>query len=148
MKNMMMMKTILIMVLLFSGLGLRAGAFPPEDLPRDITSFVNTHFPGQQIMEAERTLEDEVLYYELELEQGVEMKFNEMGEVLSIESESRIPDSALPEKIVSFLSENYPDTYVVEWEWEDEKHSVELDDGSELEFNSEGVFIGEDTGIF
>ena len=36
---------------------------------------------------------------------------------------------------------NYPDNFITDWELDDKKQKVKLDNGLELEFNKEGNFL-------
>lgn len=145
------MKATLMMVvavMLFAWQG-TAQEIMKDQLPQEITSWIENHFPDQEIEEISMEMENEMRMFVVNTDQDVQMKFTEQGELRFVESEERIPDEVLPESIVNYVNENYQDTYVVKWEMkEDDSHSVELENNTTLEFDSEGNFVSEDEGMW
>lgn len=140
---------MVVAVMLFAWQG-TAQDITKDQLPEGIVNWIDQHFPDKQLEEVNVEAENNMQMFMVTMEEDLELKFNEQGEVMMIKSEERIPDEALPESIVTYVNENYPETYVVEWEMdmEENMHLVELEDGTSLEFDSEGNFIGEDEGIW
>lgn len=104
------------------------------DPPLEIQSFANKHFPENSIVEVKQASAQGKTVFETVLEGNIQLKFNENGDIIEIESETGIPDSLIPEKIRDYLSKFYPDNFIVEWELDDDHQEVELENGVELEF--------------
>ncbi|HET8839315.1 MAG TPA: PepSY-like domain-containing protein [Flavobacteriaceae bacterium] len=118
-----------------------------RELPETTQEFVKKHFPNEKIKSAER--EKDLMnfgngeMYEVELENGIKMDFNEAGDLTEIESNDgvAIPKEALPETIYSYVEKNYPDAKIVNWEADTNDQEVELSDGTDLEFDTNGKFM-------
>lgn len=115
-----------------------------SELPQRSTDFIDQHFASERIAEIDI---DDNWYnmsdsetYEVEFENGVELDFNKKGEITEIETEdgAMIPTSVFPESVRSSLEREYPDAEVVAWEREKKGHEVELKDGTELWFDTNG----------
>ena len=118
---------------------------PKEKLPESASSFLKDHFPKVAITEIKennnwRIWEDEK--FEVKLANGIEVDFNEKGNAIEIESKSHtdIPLEALPVEIGGYLKENYSEVIVLGWEKDSKNQEVELEDGTEIEFDSDGNF--------
>ncbi|MDT4872912.1 putative beta-lactamase-inhibitor-like, PepSY-like [compost metagenome] len=75
------------------------------------------------------------------LEGNITLEFNKKHQVTSIESRNALPDSVIPEKILSYIKATYPDNHILQWELDDNRQQVELDNKLELEFNKAGDFL-------
>ncbi len=125
----------------------------PSELPQNILDFINNNFPGVGIEEAE--LENNG-NYEIELENDVELIFDGDGNFLGQaqdeneddqgEDEEDIAPSELPQVILDYIAENYPDNTIIEAELDDEGYEVTLNNGVELEFDLEGNLISVEDG--
>jgi hypothetical protein len=125
-----------------------------SDLPKSITDFIAEYFPGISIEEAEIENNGN---YEIELENDVELIFDSNGNFLGIASdendedqdkdESDIDPADLPQIIKDYLNENYPNNIIIEAEVEkDGSYEVTLNNGVELEFDSNGNFVSAEDG--
>jgi len=139
-----MKKVILSGFFAISSLGMFAQA-DTKNLPATAKDFIQQNFSSNTIQEIEENAnwkiwEDEK--YEVKLSNGVELDFDENGNIIEMESQNNaiIPLSALPANITSYLQENYPNIQVVGWEKQKKEQEVELADGIELEFDAEGNF--------
>lgn len=112
-----------------------------NDIPAAITTYVNTHFPSSKILQAVKDKEGLSKSYDVILEGNITLEFNKKHEVTSIESSSALPDSVIPEKILSYIKANYPGNHIVQWELDDNRQQVELNNKLELEFNKAGDFL-------
>ena len=119
----------------------------PEDLPAAIREFITTHFSNATIEEAERENNGN---YEVELSNDVELIFDSAGKFLGRadddDNDDRDDDdiaiSDLPQVILDYITTNYPDNSIIEAEREDDNgFEVTLNNGVELEFDSEGNFL-------
>lgn len=113
----------------------------PENLPTEIKSYVATHFPDNKVLQAVYEKDDLKKEYEVILSGNIELKFNSKKEIIDIESRTKLPDSVIPAKIREYVTENYPDNFIIGWELEDKHQQVELDNGLDLEFKMDGEFI-------
>ncbi|MHA6278635.1 PepSY-like domain-containing protein [Salinimicrobium sp. CAU 1759] len=118
-----------------------------SDLPAAIREFVNTHFPGASIEEAERENNGN---FEIELSNDVELIFDADGNFLGRAEDDDNDDSDdediavddLPQAVRDYIAANYPDNSIIEAEREDDGgYEVTLNNGVELEFDAEGNFL-------
>ena len=119
----------------------------PGDLPANILEFIATYFPGATIEEAEKENNGN---YEIELSGDVELIFDSEGNFLGRadddDNEDKDDDdiaiSDLPQAILDYIATNYPDNTIIEAEREDDNtFEVTLNNGIELEFDSDGNFL-------
>ena len=125
----------------------------PSDLPQNILDFISANYPGVGIEEAE--LENNG-NYEVELENDVELIFDGDGNFLGQaqdenddeqgEDEEDIDPDDLPQTILDYIAENYPDNTIIEAEMEEEGYEVTLNNGIELKFDQEGNFLSQEDG--
>jgi len=133
----------LLLVLLLIGL---AGCdkeedISPEDLPAEILAYVQLHFPDHSVIGAVKDIDGRSMSYEVKLEGGFKLEFNEKKEIIEIEGKSKLPDSVIPPEIRLYVLDHYPDNYIIEWELEGANQQVELDNKIELLFTMDGDFI-------
>ncbi|HEY9185021.1 MAG TPA: PepSY-like domain-containing protein [Salegentibacter sp.] len=120
----------------------------PSELPQNIQDFIAQYFPGVGIDEAERENNGN---YEVELDNDTELIFNANGEFLGRgededdsyddDDEEDINPADLPQVILDYIAENYPDQNIIEAEKEDDGYEVTLNNGVELEFDLDGAFV-------
>lgn len=136
----------LLLMLVVSGSALFAKDIPvaEKDLPQAVRSYVNTHFPESAIALAVKDTEGVSHSYEIKLNNAVELDFNAKGEITSIDGREKLPDSVLPEKILTYVQAQYPQNYITDWAVKKTGHEVELDNGLELKFNRKGDFLRAD----
>jgi len=122
----------------------------PADLPQTIIDYLAENYPGVDIDEVEY---DDDGYYEVELDNGVELYFDEDGNLIGMDDddeedegdEENIDPADLPQTIIDYLAENYPGVDIDEVEYDDDGYyEVELDNGVELYFDEDGNLIGMD----
>jgi len=125
-----------------------------SELPQNIIDFINKHFPGVSIDEAERENNG---HYEVELDNDVELIFDADGNFLGVahdqnededeQGETDINPNDLPQAIKDYISVNYPEDTIIEAEIEEDgSYEVTLDNGIELEFDEEGNFLSAEDG--
>lgn len=119
----------------------------PGDLPANMLNFINIHFPGTTIDEAERENNGN---YEIELSNDVELIFDSDGNFLGRADDDDNDDnddddieiSELPQVIRDYIATNYPNNTIIEAEREDDNtFEVTLNNGLELEFDANGNFL-------
>lgn len=125
----------------------------PSDLPQNILDFITANYPDSSIEEAE--LENNG-NYEVKLENGVELIFDGDGNFLGQardeneddqgEDHEDINPSDLPQLILDYITENYPDNSIIEAEMDEEGYEITLNNGVELKFDQQGNFISSEDG--
>lgn len=117
-----------------------------EDLPQAALTLIETHFSGAKaIFVSENVItDDDGTMYEVKLDNGFEIDFNESGNWISVDAEQKqVPDALVPEAILSYTQTNYPSPLFIEGiEIEPTHYQVELSDDTELSFDLEGNFTG------
>jgi len=114
---------------------------PLADIPFEITNYTSAHFPDNHIIQAIKDTDGLELTYDVTLKGGFFLEFNRKNEIIDIEGLSKLPDSVIPAKLLEFLSSSYPDSHIIGWELGDRNQQLKLDNGLELEFNMDGVFL-------
>ncbi|PKR80519.1 hypothetical protein CW751_09085 [Brumimicrobium salinarum] len=112
-----------------------------KDLPKQIQKVIKKHFPNQKVVEAEREKRLTDYEYEVKLDNNVELSFDAKHKLVEVESDTQLPNSIVPNKILTFVSENYSDNFITDWKLDGMKQEVELNNGVELEFNKKGDFL-------
>ncbi|MDX1784217.1 MAG: PepSY-like domain-containing protein, partial [Aequorivita vladivostokensis] len=111
------------------------------EIPTEITAYLNQHFASNAIIRALKEMDDNTVEYEVYLDGDYELEFNENFEIISIEGITELPDSVIPQSILDYVTQNYPNDFIVEWELEDDHQQVELNNGIEIKFTLNGEFI-------
>lgn len=113
----------------------------PNDLPAISTNYINTHFAGQQILQAVKERDDLKTTYKAYLGNGTKLEFNHDGEIIDIESNEALPSSVIPSPILTYVTTNYPSVFIKEWELGKTQQEVKLSNGLSLEFDRNGTFL-------
>ncbi|MDD2412167.1 MAG: PepSY-like domain-containing protein [Bacteroidales bacterium] len=114
---------------------------PSNKLPKQIITFVETHFPDNSIIQASFDRELFSKSYEVILKDNIKLDFNSKNKATSIEGNSKLPDKVIPTQILEYVKMNYNNNVIIEWEIDDKKQQVKLDNGLELEFTIKGDFL-------
>ena len=113
-----------------------------NELPTAARTFITTHFPDVTITTLTKEMEHGTIEYEAILANAFELDFDAAGNCISIDgSMQRIPDGALNSKIVNYVSVNYTNTFIRDWDLDTRNQEVELRNGLELTFDLEGNFL-------
>ncbi|GAB1415623.1 hypothetical protein MASR2M117_10290 [Paludibacter sp.] len=72
---------------------------------------------------------------------GVSLEFNQKKEIISIDGNSKLPDSVIPEKIRNYVFKKFPANFITDWEIDNKTQQVSLDNEIDLIFTMSGVFI-------
>lgn len=120
-----------------------------EDLPAVSKSFINDFFSNAKITSVIKDKEGANLFeYEVKLNNGVDIKFDQVGNWLDVEA--RNDREALPNTsfilpaIVSYVNSSYPSVGINGIDREPNGFDVELTNDVDLIFDSQGNFIRED----
>lgn len=114
-------------------------------VPPAISAYATTHFPASILKKAVKETEDHMVTYEVELSDYVDLEFNDNFQITKVDGVSKLPNSVIPQPILDYVTENYPNNFITDWEIEDTYQEVELDNGIELKFTLDGVFIRTDS---
>ncbi len=112
-----------------------------SEIPAEIKSYIQEHFNENTILKAKKEVEANTITYDIDLSENVELEFNSLFKITSINSTKQLPDSVIPEAILDYVKTNYSDNFITDWELEKNHQQVELNNNIELEFDLEGGFI-------
>lgn len=122
-----------------------AKAIAVEQLPDTSSTFVEQFFPGIEVVYAEKDEDDGIITYELTLADGTEIEVDANGNWIEIECFRRaLPDGIVPQSIIDYVAQNYPNGVIVTIERDDNGYEIELRDGTELKFDNDLNFVGGD----
>ncbi|OEY72392.1 PepSY-like domain-containing protein [Salegentibacter salarius] len=121
--------------------GFTFGHAQKSELPEMVSAYVSQLFPNEKIKTVEVDKEDNWETYEVKMSGGTELSFDQNNQPTEIKCKNGIPASALPLNIAGYVTKNHPNIKIVEYEMDEEGHEVELENGDELEFDSEGNFV-------
>ncbi|SEI74689.1 Putative beta-lactamase-inhibitor-like, PepSY-like [Dyadobacter koreensis] len=110
-------------------------------LPTVAQEFVQTHFPAAKVNQVVRDKDNNEVDYDVTLDNGTRLAFDKDGNVEDIESRTKLPDSVIPAKVLEYVTENYPDHQIIEWEKDRTDQEVKLSNNLELKFDLSGTFL-------
>ncbi|WPP51375.1 PepSY-like domain-containing protein [Catalinimonas niigatensis] len=146
MKNLMHRKPFAMLLTFLSAMVIlsaceKESVVPEGKLPDDAQGFISLHFPDQSISQVIKDRDGLSVDYEVILENGVQLEFNRKGECSSIEGNTELPDSVIPEKILEYVNQSYADNFIISWERDDNEQEVMIDNGTELKFDKSSNFL-------
>src|SRR5699024_2730671 len=97
-----------------------------SDLPSDAKTFLNDHFINVDVVHVVKDQEGLFHEYDVYLKNSTVLEFDRNGAIKRLKSMDGLPENALPPNVVIYVSKNYPDQLVVEWEKDDNRQEVEL----------------------
>ncbi len=112
-----------------------------SEIPVEISAFITEFFPDNKIIQALKDKDGLELTYDITLDQGIFLEFNRKKKIIDIESNSKLPDAVIPEKLLKFANEFHKDQNIIAWELDDRKQQIKLDNGLELKFKLNGEFL-------
>lgn len=62
-------------------------------------------------------------------------------EIIEIDANNQLPESVIPDKIKTYVNENFPNNTITDWKIDDKNQEVKLDSGLEIKFSMEGDLI-------
>lgn len=112
-----------------------------DNLPTNVQTFLQTHFPSQEV----RMVEKDNDSYDVYLINGFEIEFTLSGEWDDVDGRGQqIPASIvalIPTNIPTYVTTNYPNQFIVEINKEHFGYEIDLNNNMELEFDTEGNFL-------
>ncbi len=112
-----------------------------NDLPANAAGFISTHYPGKQILQVVKELDNLKTYYHVYLNNGTKLDFSRQGNIREIEGSEAIPATVIPVLILNYVNTNYPTAFIRGWELEDATQEIKLSINTELEFDRNGNFL-------
>ena len=112
-----------------------------DGLPKDAQVYITQHFPDQEILQVVKERDDLKTSFDVYLSDGFNLDFDKKGKIRGVEGSSKLPDSVVPEGVLTYVNTNYPDLSVLDWELDDRGQEVKLSNGMELKFDNSGKFL-------
>lgn len=114
-----------------------------NNLPQSAKSFISQYYPGVNITRVKQDKDNGRIEYEAYLSNGHDVTFNSSGEWLDVDAPTgqTIPAGIVPAKIEEYVNANFSGFDINEISKENYGYNVELTNGIDLEFNSNGEFI-------
>ena len=114
---------------------------PATELPSEVISFLDTHFSGIEIRSVIKDYDNSTYEFEVYLSNGTRIELSRRGEWRNVENHlAGVPHSVIPNKILTYVAENYPDQMIIGIE-RDRQIDVELKGGVELVFSLSEEFV-------
>ena len=114
---------------------------PAAELPSEVISFLDTHFSGIEVRSVIKDYDNSTYEFEVYLSNGTHIELSRRGEWRNVENHlAGVPHSVIPNKILTYVAENYPDQMIIGIE-RDRQIDVELKGGVELVFSLNEDFV-------
>jgi hypothetical protein len=112
-----------------------------ENLPREVTAFVQTHFPGVEILNVIKDYSGRKAYdFEIRLDDGTRLEISKVGEWKDVENYKKgVPSSIIPAEILAYVADNHPEAIVISIDRE-RGFEVGLNVGVDIYFDQSGNF--------
>lgn len=114
-----------------------------DQLPQASATFLTQHFPGATVLRITRDTDRKGSEYEAILSNGFEIEFDGTGEWTDVDAPAgqSVPATVVPTSIADYVTANYPGQSINEISRDNRGYDVELDSGTDLEFDLDGNFI-------
>lgn len=113
----------------------------PDALPAAAKTFVQTNFPQQKIIYAEKDWNS----YECRLDNGVKIEFNKKGNWDKVDCHMMaVPAAIVPEAIQKYVKATFPDCVVTKIDKERYGYEIELSNDIDLKFSHQGTLLSMD----
>ncbi|QBO58475.1 PepSY-like domain-containing protein [Chryseobacterium salivictor] len=114
-----------------------------QNLPPQVKTFLNEHYAGIAISKHETKTNAKGKQYEVQLNNGVEIEFDNDGNWKGIKDNNGVPDILIPTKIKEYVNKNYKDIKIKSLEKKSDKNIIKADllNGVDLEFDMQGNFL-------
>lgn len=110
-----------------------------DQLPQKAKDLVAKSFSGKTVQYVEQDWDD----YEVQLNDGTEIKFTRSGDWESVKSYNSVPVSILPAGVGTYLGKNFADAKVIEVEKDWNGFEVKLSNRMEVFFDKGGKHLGQ-----
>ena len=111
-------------------------------LPQAIQDSVLAHFTADQVQLAtcEKTMPKH-FEYELRIADGTKIEYNQSAQLMKVSNKAGIQTAYIPEKVLTYITETFPNSVITEYKVSPMKKAVELNDDIELVFDKHGKFL-------
>lgn len=113
-------------------------------LPENARNFISTHFPDATytLVKQNSVADDDGSIYDVYLSNGFEIDFDANGNWTDVDGNTQaVPTAIIPAPIVSYVTANYSGQTINTIEIETTGYDIELSNGLDLVFNTQGEFI-------
>lgn len=115
---------------------------PYRRLPAKAKAFIETYFPTESCVYAERDRDDGRREYEVKLSNGTDIDFHASGDWKKVDCEySFLPAGIVPQAIVDDLAVRFPGGRISKAERERGGYKLTLGNGAEMIYASDGGFV-------
>lgn len=111
------------------------------EIPACIITYKTEHFPDNTLTRVTKKTELGVITYEAYLTGNFDLDFNANCEIIDIDGTTKLPDTVIPQTVLDYVAQNYPNQFIISWEIEFNHQQIELNNRLELEFKMDGTFI-------
>jgi len=139
------MKTILLSAFVFI-FGINANAqetaIKNSELPAEATAFIKKYFSKNTIHHAIKDQDNSKITYEVMLDNMTEIEFTEKGAWKEVDGkDNAIPTGYILKPILDYVKKNYPKASITHIDKGLNDIDIDLDNGTELEFDLKGKFL-------
>lgn len=144
-----MKRLICFVALMFALSSCDVVSIKESGLPNSARVFIATHFPNITILNAQKGRDNGTINYDVTLENGTELEFDEKGTWLLVDCNYEpVPQGIIdliPSEINAYFTRKYPETKIIKIKKEIGGYEISADDlPGEFHFNAEGEFISHD----
>lgn len=114
-----------------------------SQLPTSTRSFLQTYFPGDDVVKISLEKDNKMDHYNVKLASGVDLEFDMTGTWSEVDMPDGkvIPAGIVPAPITDYVEANYAGVGVNEISVETHGYDVELVNGVDLAFDAQGNFL-------
>ncbi len=112
-----------------------------NDTPSEIQAYIKTHFPAATVAQIIKDRDGFTKGYEVFLNDGTKLEFNSKNAITDIDGNKQLPNSVIPDRILTYVNTNFSSNVITDWELDDKNQKVGLDNDLELLFNMSGDFL-------
>ena len=117
-------------------------AISVSQLPQPAQQFINKYFSGVEVSYAKMESELFDKSYDVVFVNGCKVEFDKKGEWKDVDCKyAEVPAGIVPQKIQEFITQNHPNTKVVEIDKDKLDYEVKLSSRVELKFDLNGNFM-------
>lgn len=113
-----------------------------EQLPADAQTLIKNHFANDPVSYVLQEREALTVEYEVRLASGSKLEFDSKGGLRKVDCDIRpVPEALIPQAVLDYVKNNFPDTTINEWGKDGRRWKAELSNKLELEFDNNYRFI-------
>lgn len=114
-----------------------------NELPKKAQTFIKNNFDQNKVIRVSMDTEYIILKeYTVFFNDGTQIEFDSDGKWEEVKRKLKaVPSAIIPTKIIAYIKRSFPETFVQKIEQTRAKFEVEISNGLDLEFGSDGEFI-------